>query len=75
MISEPASSPTISGSGAVTQQGTGITVLTGNNSYGGSTAVDAGTLIVNGNQSAAAGATSVAAGATLGGAGTIGGGR
>jgi hypothetical protein len=46
-------------------------VLTGNNSYGCSTAVDAGTLIVNGNQSAAAGATSVVAGATLGGAGTI----
>ncbi|MDQ0589228.1 autotransporter-associated beta strand repeat-containing protein [Variovorax paradoxus] len=64
---------TISGSGDVTQQGTGITVLTGNNNYGGSTAVNAGTLIVNGNQSAAAGATSVAAGATLGGAGTIGG--
>ncbi|RST53953.1 autotransporter-associated beta strand repeat-containing protein [Variovorax sp. DXTD-1] len=64
---------TVSGSGGVTQQGTGITVLTGNNSYGGSTAVNAGTLIVNGNQAAAAGATSVAAGATLGGAGTIGG--
>ncbi|RST51865.1 autotransporter-associated beta strand repeat-containing protein [Variovorax sp. MHTC-1] len=64
---------TISGSGGVTQQGTGITVLTGNNSYAGSTAVNAGTLIVNGNQAAAAGATSVAAGATLGGAGTIGG--
>ncbi|QGW82579.1 autotransporter-associated beta strand repeat-containing protein [Variovorax paradoxus] len=64
---------TISGSGGVTQQGTGITVLTGNNSHGGSTAVNAGTLIVNGNQAAASGATSVAAGATLGGVGTIGG--
>jgi fibronectin-binding autotransporter adhesin len=64
---------TISGSGSVVQQGTGTTVLHGNNSYTGTTEVIAGTLFVNGNQSAATGLASVASGATLGGTGTIGG--
>ena len=63
----------ISGNGSVTQQGTGVTVLSGDNSYAGSTAVNAGTLIVDGNQSAATAVTSVASGGTLGGNGTIGG--
>ncbi len=62
----------ISGGGSVTQVGSGVTVLTGNNSYRGATTVSAGALFVDGDQSAARGATSVAAGATLGGAGTIG---
>ncbi|MBR2173181.1 autotransporter-associated beta strand repeat-containing protein [Sphingopyxis sp.] len=63
----------ISGSGGVGQVGSGTTVLTGGNSYTGATDVLAGTLLVNGNQSAATGLTSVASGATLGGTGTIGG--
>lgn len=63
----------ISGSGGVDHIGSGTTSLTGGNSYAGATNVTAGTLLVNGNQSAATGLTSVASGATLGGTGTIGG--
>ncbi|MCZ4094701.1 autotransporter-associated beta strand repeat-containing protein [Sinorhizobium psoraleae] len=63
----------ISGSGGVNKLGIGITTLTGANSYTGATNVNAGTLLVNGNQSGATGLTSVANGATLGGTGTIGG--
>lgn len=63
----------ISGTGTLTQQGNGVTTLTGANSYLGTTTVSAGTLLVNGNQSAATGATTVRAAATLGGTGTIGG--
>ncbi|RST51123.1 autotransporter outer membrane beta-barrel domain-containing protein [Variovorax sp. DXTD-1] len=63
----------ISGSGSFTQQGTGVTTLGGNNSYAGATEVTAGTLRVNGNQSAATGQTTVHSGATLGGTGVIGG--
>ncbi|MBB6428147.1 autotransporter outer membrane beta-barrel domain-containing protein, partial [Sphingopyxis sp. JAI128] len=63
----------ISGSGTLTQAGSGTTILTGANGYAGATNVSAGTLLINGDQSAATGATSVAAGATLGGTGIIGG--
>ncbi|MBE1526356.1 fibronectin-binding autotransporter adhesin [Sphingopyxis sp. OAS728] len=63
----------ISGSGGVDQNGSGTTILTGSNSYSGTTSVSAGTLLVNGDQSAATGATNVGAGATLGGTGIIGG--
>ncbi|MHA4838718.1 autotransporter-associated beta strand repeat-containing protein [Sphingopyxis sp. MSC1_008] len=63
----------ISGSGGVDHIGSGTTILTGGNSYAGATNVTAGTLLVNGNQSAATGLTSVASGATLGGTGIIGG--
>ncbi|WP_338576687.1 autotransporter-associated beta strand repeat-containing protein [Brevundimonas olei] len=63
----------ISGSGAVRQIGSGVTTLTANNSYTGSTFVDGGALIINGDQSAATGLTTVASGATLGGRGIIGG--
>jgi len=63
----------ISGSGNLTQAGTGTTILTADNSYTGATAVSAGTLIINGNQSAATGLTTVNTGATLGGNGTLGG--
>ena len=63
----------ISGTGTLTQAGSGTTVLTGANSYAGATSVSAGTLLINGDQSAATGATSVSSGATLGGTGTIGG--
>jgi len=63
----------ISGTGVVTKSGAGELILSGSNSYTGSTAVNAGSLIINGNQSAANGVVTVAAGATLGGSGTIGG--
>jgi fibronectin-binding autotransporter adhesin len=63
----------ISGTGGVDQIGGGITVLTGTNIYSGATSVQSGSLIVNGDQSGAAGLTSIASGATLGGIGTIGG--
>ncbi|HWK69173.1 MAG TPA: autotransporter-associated beta strand repeat-containing protein [Rhizobiaceae bacterium] len=63
----------ISGSGGVNKLGTGITTLTGINSYTGATNVNAGTLLIDGDQSGATGLTSVASGATLGGRGTIGG--
>ena len=63
----------ISGTGRIEQAGSGTTILTANNSYAGTTTVGAGTLLINGDQSAATGATSVASGATLGGIGTIGG--
>ncbi|MFT9070627.1 MAG: autotransporter domain-containing protein [Acetobacter orientalis] len=61
------------GSGSFTQAGTGTTVLMGANSYSGTTTVSAGTLQVDGNQSAATGATEVASGASLAGIGTLGG--
>ena len=63
----------ISDAGDVRQAGAGTTILTGGNSYAGLTHVDAGTLLINGDQSGAMGLTSVASGATLGGTGTIGG--
>ena len=63
----------MSGAGAVFHNGPGTTILTGDNSYTGATTVNAGTLLVNGDQSAATGPTSVASGATLGGTGNIGG--
>ena len=61
----------VSGAGSVNQTA-GITILTGANSYGGATSVNGGTLLVNGDQSAATGLTSVNGG-TIGGSGTIGG--
>ncbi|RAO75897.1 hypothetical protein CA260_17885 [Dyella jiangningensis] len=63
----------ITGTGGFIQAGTGTLFLTGTNSYTGTTQIDAGALYVNGNQSAATGATTVANGATLGGYGTLGG--
>jgi len=64
----------ISGSGSVTQFGPGTLTLTGTNSYTGATNVgNDGTLLINGDQSAATGLTTVAATATLGGTGIIGG--
>ncbi|KRA59857.1 hypothetical protein ASD79_09985 [Caulobacter sp. Root655] len=63
----------ISGTGGVRQIGGGTTILTGSNSYAGATDVTAGTLRVNGDQSAATGPTTVFNGARLGGSGVIGG--
>ena len=48
-------------------------LISGTNTYGGTTTVNAGTLIVNGDNSAAMGVLTVASGATLAGNGTIGG--
>ena len=66
-------SSAISGTGSLYQFGSGTTILTAANSYKGATYVNAGTLLINGNQSAANGAVTVAAGARIGGSGTIGG--
>jgi outer membrane autotransporter protein len=60
----------ITGTGGVTQTGTGRTILTAANTYTGSTIVSGGTLSVNG--SIASSAVTVASGGTLGGIGTVG---
>ncbi len=58
---------------SVSKSGTGKWTLAGANVYTGTTTVTAGTLLINGSQTAASGAVSVAANATLGGTGTLGG--
>ncbi|WP_080434935.1 autotransporter outer membrane beta-barrel domain-containing protein [Burkholderia ubonensis] len=66
---------TIAGSGAVTQIGTGTTVLTGNNTYTGITKISAGALAVGDashpRATSGSGDVSVASGAALGGYGRI----
>ena len=54
----------------VAKTGAGKWILTGNNTYTGTTAVNAGTLLVNGAHSGA-GAVTVAAAGTLGGTGSL----
>lgn len=62
-----------SGTAGVTKTGAGTLVMGGNNTYSGTTIVNAGTLLVNGDMSAATGAVTVANTATLGGVGKVGG--
>ena len=57
----------------IDKTGSNTWTLTGNNTYTGTTVINGGTLLINGNQGTASGTVSVASGATLGGTGTIGG--
>jgi fibronectin-binding autotransporter adhesin len=59
--------------GGLSKSGNGTWTLGGANSYTGPTAISAGKLFINGNQSSATGNVSVTSGATLGGSGAIGG--
>lgn len=63
----------VSTGGGLVKTGAGNLILGGDNTYKGTTDVQAGNLLVNGNSSAATGAVSVAANAGLGGDGTVGG--
>ncbi|HLX94105.1 MAG TPA: autotransporter-associated beta strand repeat-containing protein [Verrucomicrobiae bacterium] len=60
----------ITGSGSLTQAGSGTTTLTAANTYAGTTLVSGGTLLINGS---IPGTATVMPGANLGGSGTIGG--
>jgi autotransporter-associated beta strand protein len=61
----------ISGGGSITKSGTGTATLTADNSYSGTTTINAGgTLRINGTQSGT-GNVNVASGGTLGGTGTL----
>lgn len=63
----------ISGTGTLSKTGSGTLTLSGSNTYTGATNVQAGTLVVNGDQSGATGLLSVFGGAALAGSGIIGG--
>ena len=62
---------TLSGAGGITKEGAGTLILNGENTYLGTTAIDAGSLIVD--ESIASAQTFVNAGGLLGGGGIIGG--
>ncbi len=66
-------SAALGGSSGLVKSGSAQLVLGGASSYAGPTTINAGSLLVNGNQSAATGTIAVNAGATLGGSGTVGG--
>jgi autotransporter-associated beta strand protein len=72
-VNTPLGGPGGNGSVGIRKTGAGKWILTNDNVYTGETQVQEGTLIINGDQSAADGLTTVAAGATLGGHGTLGG--
>ena len=57
----------------ITKAGNGTLVFNGTNTYTGLTAINAGTLLINGNASASTNTWTAASGATLGGMGKIGG--
>lgn len=61
----------ISGSGALTQSGSGTVTLTGNNTYGGGTIINSGTLLVNNSSGSVGAGTVTVNGGQLGGGGTI----
>ena len=64
----------VGGAGAgVNKTGAGTLLFSGTNSYLGQTLASAGTLLVNGDNSAATGQVNVRGGAALGGIGTVGG--
>ena len=76
-FSNATSTYTVSGTGSIggatslTKSGAGTVTLSNNNSYTGTTTVSSGTLVINGDQSAATGNVSVTG--TLAGTGTVGG--
>ena len=63
----------ISGNTGLIKEGLGTWTLTGSNNYTGPTTINAGTLVISGNQRAATGAVTVATTATLAGTGVVGG--
>lgn len=58
---------------SIVKDGPGVQALAGANTYGGTTVVNNGTLLINGNSLGVTNITTVASGATLGGKGTLGG--
>ena len=66
-------SAVMAGTGTLTKTTDETATITGTNTYSGTTSVNAGTLLVNGDNSSATGAVTVASGGTLGGTGTVGG--
>jgi autotransporter-associated beta strand protein len=58
---------------SIAKSGTGTWTISGANTYSGPTTVNAGTLIISGNNSAATGTVTVGANATLAGTGPLGG--
>lgn len=76
-VNTPAATPStftglLSGTLGVTKKGPETLTLSGANSYSGPTVVEAGTLLIQGNQSSASGNVTVSGG-VLGGSGTVGG--
>jgi autotransporter-associated beta strand protein len=65
--------PFSSSGGSLTVTGNGTLILSADNAYSGPTTVSGGTLLINGNSSAATGNIYVENGATLGGSGICGG--
>ena len=63
----------IQGTTSLIKEGAGKWTLTASNTYTGTTLVNGGTLLINGNQSGSTSQFTVAAGGTLGGSGIIGG--